>query len=179
MMNNDFWAVQDLDNKWGMFSLKQDRFVMPVEYSGFRVWNSCYDFIGVPDGHGKIAIFSIADQEVVTPYVYDNIAYLGGGAFRLQKGLRKRRSDNHHLRFGIYVHPVRVFVEPEYSSIDKFAPGLLEIRTNNRLGLFSTELGKVVLPVIYWSIKRLPDEEVELQSSTSRQVVELESLKAG
>jgi len=181
-LNNDLCAVQGHDDKWGMFSLERDRLVMPVEYPNYKEWGSCRDFIGVPDSNDsssrKWAVFSIANQAVVTPYSYDNIQYLGNGVFTLQQGQRKRRSENNHLRFGLYIHRVDMLIEPEYTSIESFLSGLLKLQARGRIGLLSTETGKILIPVECWSLRILPDKELEVVNPSGKLIVDLGSLKA-
>jgi len=180
-LNNDLCAVQGHDDRWGMFSLERDRLVMPVEYPNYKEWGSCRDFIGVPDSNDssrKWAVFSIANQAVVTPYSYDNIQYLGNGVFTLQQGQRKRRSENNHLRFGLYIHRVDMLIEPEYTSIESFLSGLLKLQARGRIGLLSTETGKILIPVECWSLRILPDKELEVVNPSGKLIVDLGSLKA-
>lgn len=169
------------EDGWGVWSLKMDKLVMPTEYPGCQVWHRCHDFVGVPNGNNeemKWAIFSFEDQRVVTPYISDRIEYLGNGVFKLQKGKRKRRSDNYHLRFGLYLHGPRIVIKPTYSSIEQFEPGLLELQKDGRLGLFSTTAGQLVVPVRYQSIKRCSRDELELTSHGKKKSAKLLLLKA-
>ena len=91
-------------------------------------------------------MFSIAEQEIVTQFISDDINHLGGDVFELQKGIRFYRKSNAHLRFGIYVHKARVVIEPKYTSVRHFTGGLLEIcKDRHYYGLVSVDTGKIVL----------------------------------
>lgn len=179
MHGGNLCSVQGEDG-WGVWSLKMDKLVMPTKYPGYKVWDRCHDFVGVPNGSSegrKWAVFSFADQRVVTPYISDNIDYFGNGVFKLQKGQRKRRSDNYHLRFGLYLHGPRVVIKPIYRSIKEFEPGLLELQDGGLRGLISVRTGKFVAPVAYRSIRRLSDDEIEVHNGQNQRTVNLRGLK--
>jgi hypothetical protein len=173
-------GVQGPDGRWGVWSRKLGRIVMPAEHPYYKVWDRCHDFAGVPDKFTegmKWAIFSFGDQRVVTRYISDNIDYLGNGVFRLQDGRRKRRSENRHLRFGLYLHQPRVVFKSRLTSVKEFRPGLVELQDGLLRGLISTKTGQLVVPVECWSMKWVSNNQLELHRKAGTQVVDLANLQ--
>ena len=137
------------NNKWGLFSMIEDKWVVKTEYDFFEIMQ---DFYGLGAWHFKVRkekMFGVIDEhgKNILPFQYDNVHAIGKSWFIAKKagkwGLVSKKN--------VTVLP---FEYDNFSDFEERLP-LAKIKKGKNEGLINAE-GKIIVPLLYDLIEVLP-----------------------
>jgi len=117
-ISSDLWGSKRPNGLCGAHSFSLGKIVVKHCHRYVSGWSETNSFVSVEDESGMLALFSIDDKRLVTQYDGNRIERMADGVFKLQIGHKKRRSQNPNLRYRLYFHQPRLYVQDQYKLVE-------------------------------------------------------------